>query len=67
MLLEANALRVRNDQITYEVDLSARTAEVIEIDQDFKGSLTIPDPFQFGYDDYTVIGKLITHARIVLA
>ena len=56
MLLEANALRVRNNKITYEVDLSAHTAEVIEIDQDFKGSLTIPDPFQFGYDDYTVIG-----------
>lgn len=56
MQLGANALRVRNNKITYEVDLSAHTAEVIEIDQDFKGKLTIPDPFQFGNDEYTVLG-----------
>ena len=34
-LLEANALRVRTDRVTYEVDLTAHTAEMIELDKDF--------------------------------
>ena len=40
--LEANALRVSNNSIIYEVDLSAHTAEVI----DGSGS---PDPADYSY------------------
>ena len=53
--LDADALRVRNNKITYEVDLSAHTAEVIEVDEDFNGRLTIPDPLELGDEKYSVV------------
>ena len=55
ILLDADALRVRNNKVTYEVDLSAHTAEVIEVDEDFNGRLTIPDPLELGDEKYSVV------------
>ena len=56
MQLEATTMRIKHDQVTYDYDMSANTAVVVELEKNFSGSLTIPNTLDLGRDNPVVVG-----------
>ena len=49
-------MRIKHDQVTYDYDMSANTAVVVELEKNFSGSLTIPNTLDLGRDNPVVVG-----------
>ena len=62
MQLEANALIVKPDQVTYDVDLSANTAVVLELEKNYSGDLIIPSPLNLGDKYFPVVVGIAENA-----
>ena len=59
---EANAFIVKPNEVTYDVDLSANTAVVVELEKNYSGDLIIPNPLNLGDKYFPVVVEIADNA-----